>query len=184
VSKQERKEMGEESAIESSIGKSFPPAMRYAGMLSIVLGGLSIYLSPLLGLIVVLLGLFLTFTTQKVRVNIQDNSIKLYHSLFGIESGKSHSLDAFAYLSVLSSKVVTRVQSRAGVFSESSADNFFDVYLLSKTHRNKVLLARFKVRNEAEVKAKEFSLKLKREVVIFNPQLSQSSSQKRRRRRS
>ena len=69
----------------------------------------------------------------------------------------------------------------AGMFNRTvtTTDEFFEIYLLSETHRTKIQVAEFKDLEKAKSFAKEFATVAERKLTTYSPQISSSSRRRR-----
>ena len=70
--------------INNRLEKSFGPIGSAAGMFMFIAGLVTTCFISLIGLILVLIGAFVGFTTTSTLIDLKNNKIKLSNNLFGI----------------------------------------------------------------------------------------------------
>lgn len=166
--------------LDQIIRPTFPPATRFAGYLILAGGFYGIFFGFFWGAFFMLLGTFIAFSRNGLRIDPNQKRFQSYTKLLGLRLGKWEGLGKFCELSILSSTVSTKAYSRTMQETETSSDRYFDLYLLPTNHRTKLLVAREKSLPILEKIASEYSKALGFPLVSFAPKISQSSLQKRR----
>ncbi len=95
-----------------------------------------------------------------------------YTSFVGFKTGKWKSYESCPYLAILRRTIARSRTSQLGVTREIGRDTYFDIFLLNKTHRVKLLINRQKGQDEAKLLARDLAEKLNVEYVAYNPVLS------------
>ncbi len=167
--------------IKNSHGTIFPPALVFAGYVFLVFGIISVISIWIAGMILIILGAFICFSYSGIEIDVTEKKYREYTFYFGIKSGKWMQLDRFSFLTVLCNREVYEVHSRANV-TTSDSEKFYDVFMLDKLHREKLLLKRFKNAELATEYAKKISIELNMECAKYNPVLTTASKLKRYRR--
>ena len=170
-----------EENINNNHGTIFPPAMVFAGYIILVFSVFTLMSHWVFGLLLMLFSIFICFSFSGIDINIIEKKYRVYEKFLGIKSGKWLALDKFLYLTVLHNREVYEMHSMPNV-TTSESKHFFDVYMLDKTHREKLLIKRFKDANNALSYAKNLSTMLNIELTTYNPILSAETMQKRYRR--
>jgi hypothetical protein len=101
----------------------------------------------------VLLGIggFFGLTFSGVKLDVANKEAKLYTSLFGYKKGNWTSLKSYPYISILRSKTSFRAQ-KFNASQMNYSEESFDVYLLSKSHRDRFLIRSEKTEALAKLK--------------------------------
>lgn len=167
--------------IEAHMGKLFQPAMVFGGYLMLPLGFLCLLGKPLLGLFILIIGLLIAFSTQGSEIHIGENKYRLYTKYLIFKTGSWKSIDKFKQITIISSRLSSSTFSR-GNRRLTNTEQCFDVVLLNKTHRKKLVLSRFKDKNEAKKSLKLFETKLGLAVSTFNPVISEKTKQRKAKR--
>jgi hypothetical protein len=165
--------------LDGKLGPLFPPTLRFVGKIVLGAGLLSIAFIPLIGLFLFLVGGFIGFGVSGVMLYPSEALYQEYIGLFGLRYGKKKSYLQYPYLSVMRTKVTSSAYSRSNRSAVTGADLYYDVYLLSESHRERILLRRYSSQFEAKEKAQELGVVLSKKVVMYNPKVS-AETQKRR----
>lgn len=171
-----------QASLDNNFGKVFPPAIVYGSYLIFALGIYST-LFNFFGLLFVLLGAFGAFARNGMLLNPEKDSYKSYTWFLGLKLGSWQSMEGYSDLSILKSKQSTKAYSRAMIETETSNEEFYDIYLLSKNHRKKLLIKRSSLYDQAKIEAELLAQALNRPLVPYQPQLSAATQARRARRR-
>ena len=173
------------------LGKLFPPAMRTAGWMFLLIGLYfllnTIYMGlipfALVALVMFLLGYFIAITPHGILIDIKQNKYKNYTSIFGYKQGNWKSLKNYPFITIIQNKVSTYAFSSSNRSAVTSENIYFDICLLDKTHQYKLLIKRLKDKIQALDDIKELAKELQVEVTRYKPILSQLSQKRKHRRR-
>ena len=166
--------------IENKFGKSFPQGLVFVGYIFLGIGVLMCVTSPVMGLAIILISAFISFTFSGMEINTYNKSYKDYTLFFGfIKQGKWNSYTNYPYVTILRKNMVTTIHSRGNVASTSTKELVYDITLLDKTHRKKLAIKRMKDKDEALAEAKVLAQKLGVEYADYNPQVSQATRDRR-----
>ena len=167
--------------IENKFGKAFPQGLVFAGYIFLGLGVLMCLASPLLGVIVILISALICFTYSGMEINTHNQTYKDYTSFFGfIKQGTWYSYSNYPYVTILRKNMVTTIHSRGNVASTVSKELVYDITLLDKTHRKKLVIKRMKDKDNALAEANVLAQQLGVEYASYNPQISQATRERRR----
>lgn len=161
------------------IGKSFPPAMRYGAYLVLAVALYNLLFTPIIALLIALAAAFVAFADTRFRVDAEQMRYQSHNSFLGLRLGTWHSLKGFTELCILKSTLKTQAYSRTLQTAETSSDEYYNVYFLTKNHRNKILAGRFHNLEEARSAADDLSKALNWELVNYQPRLSAKSQSRR-----
>ncbi|MFN2428515.1 MAG: hypothetical protein ABR574_00755 [Cryomorphaceae bacterium] len=159
-------------------GYSFAVSVVVVGAVIALVGLLTIFVAPIIGFFMVVAGGFLFSSTYGFQLDKKRWRCREYSSVFWIKRGDWISLDTLPDVSILSGKSGFVVRSMSNRATENTTANY-TVYLLSKTHRTKVMVKRF----EDHGRAKEFAESLAAEIDGNLKKYSPAVSAQTRRRR-
>lgn len=160
-----------QKSINNSLGRVFPPAALIGGVLFLTLGFIGFMGGHVVGLIVLLIGGFVCFTFHGVEINIEKKTIRSYTSYFGIKSGKIKDISSYPFICILKSNKSYKMHGRANQ-SVAYSETTYDIYLLNKTHQEKILLKIEKGQEQAIQSAKELAAYLDIELVTYMPKVT------------
>ena len=162
------------------IGNSFPSPVRFISMIFSILGIVILFQIAIIGIIILLISSFIWSSSYGFEVGRSDQMYREYSSAFGKTWGKWEFLDNFPFMTILTLRDGVTVRSLSSA-STTLVENYYGVYLLTDSHRTKVLVNRF---TDLE-KAKEFitpiALNLNKEVVQYDPVISERTRMRRNR---
>lgn len=164
--------------MEIKIGQSFPPTILFVSKLFTVVGLLFLLLIPILGFIILAISTFIWSTSYGFETNKFSGQFREYGRTFGIKWGKWQNLDQFPDMTILTLKEGLTVRSRSNV-SLTVVENYYGIYLLTSSHRTKILVNKFKDLEEAKDFITPIALSLKKEVVQYNPAISERTRMRR-----
>lgn len=157
--------------IDNKIENILPAPGIFAGYVMLGLGILILFSYPLGGLVLLMAGIFISFSTSGVQIDPRERQIKDYTKCFGIAFGKWENIEIYKDISVLSTRQTYTAYSRANV-SMTDAEKFYDVYLLDTTHRKKMKVKRCKGQEEALKEAQLLAEMLELNFTKYNPVIS------------
>lgn len=124
-----------------------------------------------LGLTTLILGSFLGLSSYGTEIDLTNLKFREYGCMFGIKRGKWNQLNSMPNIGIFKSRSGYLIYGR----STNSATNFddcFDVCLLNKSHRKRVVIQKFRTMEEAlnfsEMLENKTGIKLK----AFDPKQS------------
>ena len=133
-------------------------------------------------------GLFLVFGAAYMissqfgtQVSIDNNQVREYHSRFFLKTGKWYDLKLFPDITILKISRSMTVTDRLGASHATFDTSKNEVYLLSANHRKKILLKICNSYADAEKNANELAKLLDKKIVQFNPKISKSTKDRKRR---
>ena len=112
------------------------------------------------------------------QIDCTKGKCREYAKAFWIKKGDWKNLTDFPFVAVLKSQkgYTTASMSNRTV---TATNPFFEVFLLSETHRTKIQVALFKDLETAKSFAKEFASVVERKYTAYSPQISSSSRRRR-----
>lgn len=167
--------------MDKKLGKAFVPPLRFIGFVFMLTGIALLLMMSFAGIILISIGLFLSFAINGVELELKDRSYCAYTSIFGNKFGKSRSLSAYLDIAVLSATRGYRVYSR-GQRTLNDSEKSYDVCLLSHDHRRKLIIDRFSLKEDAIKEAKILAKQLDVKFTAYLPKLSNNSRRRRMRR--
>jgi hypothetical protein len=163
-------------------GKSFPFGGVVIGWLFFIVGLVMLLGNSFLGLPVLIIGSVMAFTKSLTIIDVANEKIRTGASFLGVKFGDWEDYSSFPYISVLRNDVKTKMLSR-GSAEAHLKDVYYNINLLSGSHRKKILILKYPEKGKAIAEAKKVAIKIERELVDFNPVLSQRTKERRDRRR-
>ena len=161
-------------------GKSLPSLAVYQGYLFLVVGLFKFLTEPLSGLMITFLGGLLCFTFTGIQIDLNDNKYRVYTSFFGLKTGNWKSLEIYKEIAILKSLVNYKSYYKATI-PLTSRETYYDIYLLDKTHRKKLLIKRLINKDQSILDAESLASLLKMELTTYKPTLSAKSIANKRR---
>lgn len=133
---------------------------------------------PTLGIPLSLFFVFAISSSYGFQIDASRQRFREYSQSFGIKRGKWKNLNDFAFVAILKSQKGHAAASMSNR-TVTTTDEFFEIYLLSETHRTKIQVAEFKDIEKAKSFAKEFATVVERKFTTYSPQISPSSRRRR-----
>lgn len=153
--------------IDNITGKSFPQAAINGGYVFILFSPVFIKDSPLISAALFFGGLLLSFTVTGSRIDLKNKRFKEYTRYFWVKIGSWTSLENFPFITLITS----REASEAFSFKKDDSENdelVYGIYLLNRERSQKVLLKKFKDKNQAILELSDFAKKLGANVITVN----------------
>jgi len=177
------------------LGYVFKPETRLFGKITSVICVLGIFssiyyrVSTMAFAALLLILICILLITLKNTVEISSNSDKFRESVvfFGFKYGKWRSLLNYTDIAILTIRKVIKNEVNIG-FNPAYQDpiSYYEketgVYMLTKSHRNRVLIKLCKNYKEADTFAKNTANELNKLYTVFNPIISNASLAKRKKR--
>lgn len=163
--------MARHSIVHNDLGYIFNFPLRIAGFV-LVLVGLVVFATQgwglLIGLLLMVAGLFFALTKHGISVNKPQKAVRKYKSYGGLKNG--HWIEYSTYNGV----AIIRKEKKSKQFFASPGENSdspyrFEICLLSRSHRGKVLLEIAYSREDAAQLAKEYAHEMDAVVVEYSP---------------
>lgn len=140
------------------------------------------------GLIIVVCILILNYKSS-VEIDLSKNKFRECGQLFFYTSGKWRNFSSYTDVAILTTTKTIKNEMNAGMnagvglYQDSVSYNEKEtaVYVLTQSHRHRVLIKVCKNYNAAEEFGKELAVELDKRYTVFNPKISQASMNKRRR---
>jgi len=166
--------------IRNRIGFSFPvPILLIAGLFALA-GIVSAVEIPLIGLALISISSIIWSGSYGFEINSKDSTYREYVSIIGIRRGQWFSLEKFPFVAILKVREGTVMYSQTNR-SNTLIDDSFGVYLLTSSHRKRVLIKKLDTRIRAERYIGEIAPLINKEITNFSPKLTQKTKMRRRR---
>lgn len=155
--------------LNNNIGYTYNFPIRIGGMVLLFLG-LAITLTGWVGIIAGLLlalgGAYFAFTATGISIDMDEKAVRHYTSYAGLKTGKWIQYTTYPFVCIMRKD---RKRSKVLAESELEADKpyQFEVHMLSRSHRGRVLMQIEYERVEAERVAKYFAEEMNLEVVEY-----------------
>ncbi|WP_417265638.1 hypothetical protein [Brumimicrobium sp.] len=162
------------------IGSSFPFAVAIVGGVISFAGLLLLANLFLVGIVAMAIGAFFWSSTYGLQINDETQEFREYGSVLGLKRGDWKPLDQLPYLTVLKSRKGTTLYSRSNR-STTIINDDYEVVMLNETHRVKVLVQSFEKKEKAMKFAEQFVLAYNKQLVKYNPVVSDATLRRRRR---
>lgn len=154
------------------------PPIIIAGVAVTLAGLVTIMESPLLGIGTALAGSFIWSGSYGIQIDVEQNKFREYASIFGIKYGEWKSLEKTPFISVVKGRSGMTVYSRSNR-STSVIDDRYEVCLLNNSHRTRIVIQKLEGKSQAMEYANQIASKLGKNVVQFNPVVSQKTKSRR-----
>ena len=163
--------------IDNSKGSPLPSIALLLGYLLIAAGFVAFNLAPYLAIAVILLGGFISFTRNGIKLDPTTKKYKSYTSYFGIKVGNWESYEKYPYITIMSRRLSSTINTK--IHSMAIQDIYFDVCLLTESHRQNILLKRTKDKDEAMAELEKLTGVLQVEPAAYDPVVSERTRNRR-----
>lgn len=124
--------------------------------------------------IFILFGLFISLSTDWVYIDLRKQTVKVYSKVLGFNIGSNQKLSIYYCTSILSRNLNTRIGGYtlggAAYIPEANIKELkYDVVLLTKNHREKLLLNRFDSFDKAKKFGDMIASYIKKPLLKYNP---------------
>lgn len=160
--------------IKIKLEKTVPIHLNALGLIIILIGLFYLLaviidiLNLLIALPLLILGLFLATAKNGIILDKEKAKYKITVFFLGLEFGKWKAISVFTDIAILSfNKGITALSrgQRATTFNTK----VFEIYMLTKNHRERIILKRYKEEDKANVFAQDIAYKLGMEFNIYSP---------------
>jgi len=135
------------------------------------------------GLLAVLITMTLWTLTIGIEINPENRKYRYFKTFYGKASGKWENLDKFQAIVVLKKNMKGQMLSPKLVNELSYKHIVFDVNLVSKSHRTKLSLKKYRSIDDAMDLAKSLSQNLNMPLEKYDPVISERTRNRRRNRK-
>jgi hypothetical protein len=167
--------------IKYKLGYSFLYVFRLMAIAFAIIGIIVVFSSPVFAAILLILALFVFFSSENIILNPQEKKYKRYSLYFGLfPKGEWKSYKAYTDIAILKTK--TRLEfASMGNRSISEDSIIYNVYILQPNHRLKILVYRNKDYEKAKTFTENINKKLNLRFTQYNPEISEQTKARRRR---
>jgi len=132
---------------------------------------LSLNLLPIfIGLFVFSFGLYMISGTSGFDINYSQKAYKEYNKVLGIKFGKWKSLNSYPFMSIMTANKSNKASDITGLNKTVVTNNALGIYLLTNSHRTKVLVTRTAPKMDlAKVEAERLADLTGKELMKYNP---------------
>lgn len=169
------------SKVHIKKGTYFPTPFIILGIIFLIASILDLFSidsSKIFGIVFLFTGAYLTTSQHGIIIDVETKMISNYTSFLGIRKNNWISSDNYIYITLLTTRVKSTMGSRTNV-SSSFSNNFYDITLLDKTHRNKMVVKRFENLTDAQKELTLLSEGLDLQIVKYNPVVSEKTKKRR-----
>jgi hypothetical protein len=142
--------------------------IRIAGIALMVLGAVMTFKLDFWAIPLIPFGLVLLTSKKGVEIDKMQHEYRHYTSYLGYRTGIWHDSDKYPYLSLVKSRKKPKLKN-ASVYEEQIVSDFYDVCLLSKSHRGRVYLMIGLEEMQAKNEAIRISDELGKEYMPYTP---------------
>jgi len=160
------------------LGYSFGTIPRIGSGVFLFISLLMSFGIPILGIPLSLFFAFALSSSYGFQIDAGRQRFREYSQAFGLKRGEWKNLNDFPFVAILKSQKGHAAASMSNR-TVTTTDEFFEIYLLSETHRTKIQVAEFKDLEKAKSFAKEFATVIERKLTTYSPQISSSSRRRR-----
>ncbi|NND94351.1 MAG: hypothetical protein HKN45_05755 [Flavobacteriales bacterium] len=155
--------------------------MRYFGFGLMILASLSVLaLQNWFALLAFIPSVWLAFRKSGTQLNTDEGIYREYTSSFGIKRGKWMTIENYPDMALIRGREGFKAYSR-GMIELSDSELVYDIYLLTKDHRSKLILKRFKDKESAQLEGRILAEKLGLDWREYSPKVSARTRSRRRR---
>jgi hypothetical protein len=166
--------------INNNLGYVYNFALRIGGFLVAAIG-IGITLTGtwgiLVGAVLLFVGLYFSFTNTGILIDLSNKSVRHYTSYYGYRKGSWREYPTYSHICIIR-KEAKRKKFFEEPAPESESPYQFEVYLVSRSFRGKVLLEICQDRETAEFRAKRFAEDMTASVAEYNPPTRTQKSNK------
>jgi hypothetical protein len=161
-------------------GKNFPPAGVFAGYLLLAMSVVSVFFNPLVALLPLAGGIFLSFTIQGTELDLENGRIREYTRVYWMDQGTWEPLEHFPDMAVLRKTLSHTMYSYYSNQRIENSERVFDVCLLTPNHRERLTLCRYPDVEQAREAAAHWAEVIGSNLTTFDPVVSEASRRRRR----
>lgn len=160
------------------IGFSFPTPVVIASSFFALIGLVVALAYPIVGLLILVFFGYIGTNTYGFEMDTAHKRCREYTAVFGFRRGSCIPLSDLPYVSVLHENMgssVASLSNRITTYTETK----YNVYLLSKTHRTRLLVRIFHQKDEARAFAENLAEGAGLEYAVYSPQVSSRTRERR-----
>lgn len=123
-----------------------------------------------IGLPLLVFGLYMLTGASGIDINYSHNIFKEYNKVLGIKFGKWKSLNLYPFMTVMSANKSNKASDITGLNKTVVTEKALGIYLLSNSHRTKILLKRtFPTMQKTKAEAEKIAELTGKELMKYNP---------------
>lgn len=150
-------------------GRVFPSNVVVLGYIFLGLSPLALFGNVFIGIGLLLVGVFIAFTSNHVVVDLETQTFREYTAYLGfIKIGKTIDYRKYGILTVVPVKQTTTAYTRS-TQSTSNTDYLFAVCIMESNFRGKRELTKLKQKSQSEDLAKELAHRMGMEYFDYDP---------------
>lgn len=134
---------------------------------------------PILGGLTLIFGSFLSLSSYGSEIDTKNQKFREYGSMFGVKRGKWENLSAMPFIGVFKSKSGYLIYSRTSM-STTDFDNHYEVCLMTASHRKRIVVQKFKTKNDALNFAHFLENRIDSKLMEYNPRQGEHTKHRRR----
>jgi len=155
--------------IDINLGYTFNNALKAAAILVAISMIYTIIKGSIIAIIILFVCLIIITTKHGVQIDFSSKRLKKYSKyLFSFKGGSWQDISAYPFITVLKFNRGNKIYSRSNREIITNK-KYYEVYLLNKSHRKRILISRF----SSEEDAKNYAISLNNssylEYVKYNP---------------
>jgi hypothetical protein len=157
--------------INNHLGYVFNFPIRMGGFTLMFIGivvtiGMGFYIVA--GVLLIAAGAFFAFTSSGIDIDLHAKAVRHYTRYFGLKFGRWNEYPTYPNICIISKE---RRQQRFREQNALQAENpyQYEIYLVSRSHRGKVLLQRIFDKEKAKQVANRLAGEMSLELVEYNP---------------
>jgi hypothetical protein len=165
--------------ISNRIGFTFPAIIVLLGLVGILFSLIVMIHHPILGALILIAASFFSLSSYGSEIDTTNEKFREYGSMFGVKRGKWEDLSGMPFIGIFKSKSGYLIYSRTTI-STTHFDNQYEVCLMSPSHRRRVVLQRFKTKNDALNFAHFLENRIDSKLTEYNPRQGENVKYRRR----
>ncbi|MDA7803118.1 hypothetical protein N8987_00895 [Crocinitomix sp.] len=152
----------------------------FLGIIALLTGGIGLIIGPIL----LITSVYVNTATYGTEISLANNYVRQYSTSFGIKKGKWVATTLLPDITVLKmGKSLSFNHAFIGITEGPGSvkidKDVYEVYLLSANHRKRILIKESQSYNEAYLIATDITEKMGKNLVQFNPVISQATRARR-----
>lgn len=158
--------------VEFKTGRYFSRPLLFLGIVGVIVGIIGLFTNPIVGVFFLLFGAFFNFSVGGRQINCVSRQYRDYLSIFGSKVGSWEPLGDYPYIAAMRNMESQQTFMVPTTQSTSETNLYFEITLLSESHRQKFLLKRFDNKEKAKAELELFGSMLNLEVTEYSPATS------------
>lgn len=147
----------------------------FLGLLAILSGDSGLIIGP----IILVIAIYILTSTYGTEITLEKNYIRNYTTSFGIKKGKWLPSLNYPDITILKTGKGVQMNQVFGPGKVELKEDVYEIHLLSANHRKRILIKEVKNLKDAFILAEELANKMDKNLVQFNPKISQATLNRR-----